>query len=119
MRGTESSSSVGLVVAPCYRNWRALAAGLVSLAAASADAQDFLLAGGGAVHESASQGSFAMRVEYLEDLSTHLAVSFAYHNEGHIPGHHRDGQVAQLWLRTDPALPWSFAAGAGPYLYFD
>src|SRR5262245_54092857 len=64
--------------------------------------------------------SSAWLISYQQDLGEHLAASFTYQNEGHIPNHHRDGQSLQLWGRTRAFSPrLSFAAGAGPYRYYD
>jgi hypothetical protein len=49
-----------------------------------------------------------------------VSVSADYLNEGHPKQHHRDGLGAQFWLHTAvPQRGWSFAAGIGPYYYFD
>ena len=59
-------------------------------------------------------------VSYLQGLGEHFAVSLMYLNEGHVPGHHRDGYAPQLWVRKnifDRHL--SLSVGAGPYFYFD
>ena len=58
--------------------------------------------------------------EYMHPVREHFAVSFAWLNEGHIPGHHRDGQSVQLWGRTHLlGRRLLLAAGIGPYHYFD
>jgi hypothetical protein len=81
-------------------------------------AQEFSLFGG------ASQGmgdnTYAWAINYQEGLGRNFAASFMWLNEGHIPGHHRDGQAVQLWAR----LPLEhrrlvLSVGAGPYRYFD
>jgi hypothetical protein len=49
-----------------------------------------------------------------------VSVSADYLKEGHPKQHHRDGLGAQFWLHTAvPQRGWSFAAGIGPYYYFD
>lgn len=50
----------------------------------------------------------------------HFAGSIAYINEGHVPGHHRDGTAWQLWGR----LPFfrervSLSLGVRAYYFFD
>jgi hypothetical protein len=52
-------------------------------------------------------------------LSPHFFASLSYQNEGHVPGHHRDGHAAQLWGRTPIGRGMSVAGGVGPYRYFD
>jgi hypothetical protein len=59
-------------------------------------------------------------MDYQRSLGEHAVFSAGWINEGHLPGHHRDGPIAQVWWRTtafDPRL--SLAAGVGPYAYFD
>lgn len=64
--------------------------------------------------------SHAILASYSHDLGEHLSGSLTYTNEGHFPGHHRDGHSAQLWLRTGAWSPQlAFAVGAGPYRFFD
>ena len=66
--------------------------------------------------------SFGWRISYAHDLSPSLFATISYQNDGHLyrPSHHRDGHSAQLWARTGELAPGlSFAAGVGPYHYFD
>jgi len=76
---------------------------------------------GGLMQNTVTSGhSSSWQLEYLEGLGEHFAYSISYLNEGHVPGHHRDGHMAQLWARTnllDRRL--SLAAGIGPFRYFD
>jgi hypothetical protein len=64
--------------------------------------------------------TYTWGLEYREPLTDHLAASFAWLNEGHLPNNHRDGQAVQLWwhTRTDP-LGLVFEGGIGPYRYAD
>jgi hypothetical protein len=79
-----------------------------------------LLAGKMRADKDARGTSFAVNVGYTQHLSTYYSVSADYLNEGHPPMHHRDGLGAQFWLHTPlPKQGWSFAAGFGPYYYFD
>jgi hypothetical protein len=90
------------------------------LIAACGRAQDAsLLAGRLKVNNSADH-SFAVDLGYSYRLGDHAALSAEYLNEGHPPLHHRDGLSSQFWLRTrTPEQGPSFAAGFGPYYYFD
>jgi hypothetical protein len=64
--------------------------------------------------------SFAWLISYSQDLGEHFALSFAWQNEGHVPGHHRDGHSGQAWAKARPFSPQlTLAAGIGPYRYFD
>lgn len=66
------------------------------------------------------QNSFAVQLGYSQRMGDYTAVSAEYVNEGHPALHHRDGLSTQFWLHTRvPARGWSFAAGIGPYFYFD
>ena len=78
-----------------------------------------LLAGTMGVREN-DQNAFAVQLGYSQPVSDHVAASVEYVNEGHPALHHRDGLASQLWLHTlVPERGWSFAAGIGPYFYFD
>jgi hypothetical protein len=88
--------------------------------ACPAAAQELSLLAGRTRAEAPSASTYAWQLAYSHDLSRHWAASFTWQNEGHVPDHHRDGASAQLWAKTsgfDPRL--TFAAGAGPYYYFD
>lgn len=64
--------------------------------------------------------TYGWLLSYSQDLSRHFTASLSYHNEGHLPRHHRDGYAAQLWARTNVLSPQlSLAGGIGPYRYFD
>jgi hypothetical protein len=79
-----------------------------------------LLAGAMRVDRNPDDTSFAVALGYNHHLNQYLSVSADYLNEGHPKAHHRDGLGAQLWVHTAvPQRGWSFAAGIGPYYYFD
>jgi hypothetical protein len=86
-----------------------------------AQAQDAsLLAGAMRVDQNPDDTSFAVALGYNQHINKYLSVSADYLNEGHPKLHHRDGLGAQVWLHTPvPQRGWSFAAGIGPYYYFD
>lgn len=44
-----------------------------------------------------TSGTYAWGLEYRQGLLAHLDASFGYLNEGHLPNHHRDGGMLQLW----------------------
>ena len=93
---------------------------LALLLAFPAHAQELTLFGGGVRQSGSKDSSQAWALEYQHGLGENLAASFSWLNEGHVPGHHRDGQAVQVWGRTnvlDRRL--SLAAGIGPYRYFD
>jgi len=100
-----------------YRNF-VLPLVFVSCLAQAQDAS--LLAGGMRVDQNEDDTSFAVALGYNHHLNRYLSVSADYLNEGHPKLHHRDGLGAQLWIHTPvPQRGWSFAAGLGPYYYFD
>ncbi|MFA6583936.1 MAG: hypothetical protein WCS77_06525 [Elusimicrobiaceae bacterium] len=74
----------------------------------------------GKMEEKSGKGSYAWQIEYNQAFSEHFAWSFSWLNEGHVPDHHRDGPVLQVWMRNavfDGKL--ALSAGIGPYKYFD
>ncbi len=76
---------------------------------------------GGLMNESnPRQSSYTWQVDYRQDLYEYLAASAAYLNEGHVPGHHRDGTAFELWGRL-PFDQDSFALslGVGAYYFYD
>jgi hypothetical protein len=69
---------------------------------------------------SGGESTYTWSFGYRQDLTPHLGIGLSWLNEGHIPDHHRDGAALQGWYRHalfDPRL--TFAAGAGPYRYYD
>ena len=89
-------------------------------AAPAARAQEAGLLLGRTFVSETRDSSYAWSVDYRQSITRHLAWSIAYLNEGHPPGHHRDGLSAQAWARLplfDDRL-W-IAAGGGLYRYYD
>ncbi|MFC0398231.1 hypothetical protein [Paraburkholderia rhizosphaerae] len=83
-----------------------------------ADAQEFALFGGALT--GAGSHTYSWAFDYHEGLGKYAALGMTWLNEGHLPGHHRDGQSIQLWGR----LPLAdrrivLSAGVGPYRYSD
>jgi hypothetical protein len=83
-----------------------------------AEAQEFSLYTGPLTGEHSH--SYAWAMDYTEGIGEYFAGSFTWLNEGHIPDHHRDGPLVQLWARY-PLMQRRvvFALGVGPYRYFD
>jgi len=93
---------------------------LLTFAVCPAQAQEFYFLGGVTRDPASGEHSHAWALEYRQELGEHAAFSLSWLNEGHLPGHHRDGHSAQLWGRTDLlARRLSLAAGIGLYRYFD
>jgi hypothetical protein len=67
-----------------------------------------------------SEPTYSWALEYRRPFSDHFSGSFTWLNEGHVPGHHRDGQAIQLWWHTALANRGPMLqVGLGPYRYFD
>ena len=99
--------------------WRIFVA-LPLILGGAAYAQELSLFAGGLRESGTKEGSPVWALEYQHPLHENVGASFSWLNEGHVPGHHRDGQTIQIWGRTnvfDRRL--SLAAGVGPYRYFD
>ena len=97
-----------------------LAAAWIALPSGVAAQEIFGLAGPMEADSPDGGRSHAWLVSYSQGLGEHLAASFTYQNEGHVPNHHRDGHALQLWGKTTAFSPHlTFAAGAGPYRYYD
>ncbi|WP_260854210.1 porin family protein [Paraburkholderia sp. BCC1886] len=81
-------------------------------------AQEFSLFGGAS--QMRSTHTYTWALNYQEGLGPYFAASFSWLNEGHVPNHHRDGQLLQLWGRLPVGSPqFVVQAGVGPYRYFD
>jgi len=98
----------------------ALALILLSASQLPARAQELYLLGGLLQNANSGKDSYAWQLEYIEGLGENFGLGVSYLNEGHVPGHHRDGTTVHLWARTnllDRKL--SLAAGIGPYYFYD
>jgi hypothetical protein len=97
-----------------------LVSAVLAAAAGCARAEDLAVFAGVTDTDDHTSGSYAWQLEYRQQLLQHFDFSLAYLNEGHVPGHHRDGATAQLWAVTSR---WGgrldLALGLGPYFYFD
>jgi hypothetical protein len=84
----------------------------------SASAQEFSVYTGPLTGEHSH--SYAWAMDYTEGFGQYLAGSVVWLNEGHIPDHHRDGPLVQVWGRF-PIVQRRvvLALGVGPYRYFD
>src|SRR5579863_8000855 len=64
--------------------------------------------------------STAWGISYRKILAPYFAASLAYLNDGHFPGHHRDGVTAEAWLPINLFHDHlTISAGAGPFYYYD
>ena len=100
-----------------------LAAMFVLLACPAFAGEISLLGGYGWTDKSLNkpiERTYAWQVQYMEGLGEHFAYSLSYLNQGHFISHHRDGNAANLWVRTnllDRQL--SLGVGAGGVFYYD
>lgn len=93
---------------------------LFTLLATPAFAGEIAILGGYAATTSPHDNTYSWEAQYMEGLGDHFAYSLAYLNQGHFISHHRDANVASLWLRTsmlDKHL--TLGAGAGGLFFFD
>ena len=93
---------------------------LLGCACTGLQAQELTALYGRMLTNDGRHSSFTYQVDYVQDFYKFLAASAAYVNEGHVPGHHRDGAALEVWAR----LPFdhnrfSVALGAGGYYYDD
>lgn len=64
--------------------------------------------------------SYAWGVSYRKTFTPYFAASLAYLNDGHFPGHHRDGIAAEAWVPFDLLSGHlTLSAGLGPFYYYD
>jgi hypothetical protein len=93
---------------------------LLGVLAVNAPAQEIWALGGVRQNSETRADTYVWQLEYMQGLGDHIAWSFSYLNEGHVPNHHRDGPVSQIWAHTDVLQQrLSLAAGIGAYRYFD
>jgi hypothetical protein len=99
--------------------WR-LAALFLLCAGLKLQAQELTFLGGLLPKSNFERSSFTWQVDYRQDLYRNFAASIAYINEGHVPGHHRDGTAWETW----GGLPFfqdrfSLSLGLGAYYFYD
>jgi hypothetical protein len=97
-----------------------LAALVVALAGLGLRAQELSVLGGTATSGTFDKSATAWEADYRQDLYKYFDASIAYINEGHFPGHLRDGTAWEGWTN----LPFwndhvALSFGAGIYYYYD
>jgi hypothetical protein len=64
--------------------------------------------------------SSAWAISYRKVISQYFAASLAYLNDGHFPGHHRDGVTGEAWLPINLfSQHVTISVGGGPFYYYD
>jgi hypothetical protein len=101
------------------RAWIMFIFGLL-LADRNIEAQELTFMGGAVPKTKVEQSTYTWQIDYRQDIYRNLATSIAYINEGHVPGHHRDGTAWEAWGR----LPFfqdrlSLSLGVGAYYFYD
>jgi hypothetical protein len=81
---------------------------------------DFMYYGGPVRSRDSWPTSSGWGIAFRQTPLPYFAWSLGYLNNGHFPGHHRDGVAGEVWV------PFTFAdehltasIGGGPYYYFD
>lgn len=90
-----------------------------TLACPRAYAQDLAVLAGVTESDAHTSKTYGWGLEYRQPLLSDLDASLGYLNEGHLPGHYRDGAALRLWGHTQWWQRVDLALGAGPYLYCD
>lgn len=104
----------------CVRRTLKLGLAVCLFAPLAGLAQELSALAGGLGTGGFQNGTTAWQIQYREELNKWVAVSEAYINEGHLPGHSRDGTASEVWLNLP--LPYDnmeFSVGAGFRDYFD
>jgi hypothetical protein len=64
--------------------------------------------------------SSAWGIAFRKYYTPYFAASFAYLNDGHFPGHHRDGVAAEGWVPLGSFYDhFTVSFGAGAFYYYD
>ena len=64
--------------------------------------------------------SYAWALSYRHIWKPYFSTTMSYLNQGHFPGHHRDGISAEAWTQADFFdHHLTLAVGGGPFHYFD
>jgi len=92
----------------------------VALTGVALRAQELSVLGGTATSGTFAKAETGWEVDYRQDLYKYFDASIAYINEGHFPGHLRDGTAWEGWTN----LPFwndhvALSFGAGIYYYYD
>lgn len=89
-------------------------------AALTLQAQELTLLGGVMNAPEFKASTHSWQIDYLQDIQKNFAASLTYVNEGHVPGHHRDGYAVQAWGRLPtPHDHFSLSLGLGAYFFYD
>ena len=83
-------------------------------------AQEITLLAGSISSANSWPRSYAWSFDYRQPLPGPFSLTTSYLNQGHFPGHHRDGVAAEVWAHTDLLDGrLRLAVGLGPFRYYD
>lgn len=83
-------------------------------------AQEFAISSGAMNTVDFQHSSYSWQIDYRQDFFRNLAGSVTYINEGHVPGHRRDGFAVEAWGRVPFAENrFSVSLGIGTYSFYD
>jgi hypothetical protein len=103
---------------PCLRALRFTL--LFACAGVGLLAQELSLLGGVMQATESRETSYSYHLDYRQNFNRNFAASLTYINEGHVPGHHRDGYAVQAWGRfPTPHDHFSVSLGLGAYFFYD
>ena len=82
--------------------------------------QELSLLGGTTNQTGVKNSSYTWQIDYRQDFLKNFASSIAYINEGHVPGHHRDGTSLEGWVNI-PLFNdrLALSVGGGVYYFYD
>ena len=83
-------------------------------------AQELTVLGGAMSSADLEQSSYSWQIDYRQDFYQNFAASVAYMNEGHLPGHHRDGTAFEAWGQVPlKQNRFTVSVGIGAYYFYD
>ncbi|HEV2268466.1 MAG TPA: hypothetical protein VGR92_03310 [Steroidobacteraceae bacterium] len=115
------AQQLGILICICAALLRLPAASAAGEAAGdTAPPLDSFMAFGASIGSRASwPKSSAWGLEFRQTDAPHFAWSVAYLNDGHFPGHHRDGVSGEIWAPFTIDDLMTLSVGGGPFYYFD
>ena len=98
----------------------ALFSGLFLLPSAGHAADDISYMVGAVSSQNQWTPSESWSFAYRSNFSRSFSATISYLNDGHFPGHHRDGVTVELWPQVNLFRnSLTLAVGAGPFYYYD
>jgi hypothetical protein len=83
-------------------------------------ADEITFLGGSVSSQPEWPASEAWSFAYRSNWASYFSTTLSYLNDGHFPGHHRDGITAEIWPQvTLFGDHLTLAVGGGPFYYYD